>query len=454
MRISRVMLFMVITIQGQTVELVVHYDKKPTIMAAQMVEIYLDSLLTAEKALNHSYVLSFFHGEAPIRVSYTKIEEEIAIDTIIISGNNEISGNTAFRLMAPIIHLTTRFEPIQQVNWIESSYNFFQNSIGLMYGRSQDGRLAAVVELTPAFESNFSGILGVRQDAGGIWKTTGEFDIHLENIWQSASTSELYWQRQNEQSQVLSFSHEEPALLGIPFGIRIKFDQELRDGEYVYGAQEVKILTGGTRYGRWLFGGSTVNINPTEIGALVGLSQHKSSAISIGLEKDSRINRWTPFDGSYWDMTMTMGDQTEGNKKSLQGNWLISLGSYWPITSRFSAHTRLLTIGRWVKNGAIHKGQKIRYGGVNDLRGYRDDQFISNSILIPTFELVTSAWNNLQLFGFIESAVQKEYQPYPIGFGLGLTQISISSILSATIGFGRDDPLSAAKLHIKFSSRL
>ena len=49
---------------------------------------------------------------------------------------------------------------------------------------------------------------------------------------------------------------------------------------------------------------------------------------------------------------------------------------------------------------------------------------------------------------------QNEYNPYPIGFGFGLTQVSFSSILSATIGFGRGDPLSAAKLHIKFSSRL
>ena len=44
---------MVITIQGQTVELVVHYDKKPTIMAAQMVEIYLDALHGADEAFNH-----------------------------------------------------------------------------------------------------------------------------------------------------------------------------------------------------------------------------------------------------------------------------------------------------------------------------------------------------------------------------------------------------------------
>ncbi|MCS5599510.1 MAG: hypothetical protein NZ707_07125, partial [Rhodospirillales bacterium] len=315
MRISRIMLFMVLVLHGQTVELVVHEDKNPTIIATQMVETYLDSLLTAEETLNHSYVLASFQGKAPPRITYKKIEETIAIDTIIISGNDEISRNTARRLLASIVRLAPRFETMQQVGWIESSYKFFQNSIELVYGRTQDEHLAAVVMVTPAFESNFSGILGASRGIGGMWKTTGEIDIHLENIWQTASTSQLQWQRQNEQSQVLSFYHEEPAPLGIPFGLRIKFDQELRDGEYVYGAQEGTILTGGTRYGKWRFGGSSTNINPTETGASIGLSKHKSSAISVGLEKDSRNNRWTPFDGNYWDVTATLGNQTEDNKK-------------------------------------------------------------------------------------------------------------------------------------------
>ena len=65
MHIFRVILFMVLVLHGQTVELTVHEEKNPIIMAAQMVEMYLDSLLTTEEALNRSYVLDSFHGEAP-----------------------------------------------------------------------------------------------------------------------------------------------------------------------------------------------------------------------------------------------------------------------------------------------------------------------------------------------------------------------------------------------------
>jgi hypothetical protein len=69
-------------------------------------------------------------------------------------------------------------------------------------------------------------------------------------------------------------------------------------------------------------------------------------------------------------------------------------------------------------------------------------------------ELVSNIRKDLQLFAFIESAIQKEHMPYPLGFGMGIKQVSRSSIVSATIGFGRGDPISEAKLHIKFSSRL
>ena len=156
MRISRVILFLVLVLHGQTVELIVHEDKKPTIIAAQMVEMYLDSLLTTEKTLNHSYVLTSFHGEAPTRVAYMKIDEAIGIDTIIISGNNEISKNTSFRLLAPIMHSIPRLETIQQVGWIESSYKFFQNSIEFVYARTQNGHLATLVKVIPDFESNYN----------------------------------------------------------------------------------------------------------------------------------------------------------------------------------------------------------------------------------------------------------------------------------------------------------
>ena len=73
MRISRVILFLVLVLHGQTVELIVHEDKNPTIIAAQMVEMYLDSLLTTEESLHHSYVLASFNGEAAPALSLIHI---------------------------------------------------------------------------------------------------------------------------------------------------------------------------------------------------------------------------------------------------------------------------------------------------------------------------------------------------------------------------------------------
>ena len=101
-------------------------------------------------------------------------------------------------------------------------------------------------------------------------------------------------------------------------------------------------------------------------------------------------------------------------------------------------------------NGLLkHKSNSILLGILNDKRNHR---------WVPT---KGNYWNITIAFGKQNesnisnlSAIQKEYIPYPLGFGFGIKQISKGSIISATIGYGRGDPLSEGKLHIKFSSRL
>ena len=65
MRISKVILFLVLVLHGQTVELIVHEDKNPTIIAAQMVEMYLDTRLTPEDPLLTGFPALYNHRSLP-----------------------------------------------------------------------------------------------------------------------------------------------------------------------------------------------------------------------------------------------------------------------------------------------------------------------------------------------------------------------------------------------------
>ena len=454
MPIFKIILIATSILYSQVVELTVGQEGKTGLLDAGNVEDYLDSLIRNDKSINHSYILASIKGVEPITVKYIANHELIYIDTLFIKDNKQVRSQTYQSLLKSILNISSEKDILQQIERLESSYKFLQNSIHFRYGKTKGGGLALLLDIIPEFENNISGLFGANRANDGNWITNGEIELYLENIWSTASNSLFQWKRLNEKSEIISILHYEPTLWNLPFGLQLKLDKELRDQEYILQKKEFRIFSSPNRYGKWFFGSNVLTIIPTNIGNSLGLLNHKSSSILLGIINDKRDHRWIPINGSYWDISVSIGKQIEDNISNLKGDWSLDNGFFWRINSFLSYHINLYVKGIWVENGNVHKGQKIRYGGVNNLRGYRDDQFISASLCIPSMELVSNIRKDLQLFAFIESAIQKEHMPYTLGFGMGIKQVSRSSIVSATIGFGRGDPISEAKLHIKFSSRL
>lgn len=454
MPIFKIILIATSILYSQVVELTVGQEEKIGLLDAGSVEEYLDSLIRNDKSINYSYTLTSIKGVEPIAVKYIANHELLYIDTLFIKDNKQVRSQTYQSLLKSILDISSEKDILQQIERLESSYKFLQNSIHFRYGKTKGGGLALLLDIIPEFENNISGLFGANRANDGNWITNGEIELYLENIWSTASNSLFHWKRLNEKSEIISILHYEPSLWNLPFGLQLKLDKELRDQEYILQKKEFRIFSSPNRYGKWFYGSSVLTILPTNIGNSLGLLNHKSSSILLGIINDKRNHRWLPTNGSYWDISVSIGKQIEDNISNPKGDWSLDNGFYWSINSFLSYHINLYVKGIWVENGNVHKGQKIRYGGVNNLRGYRDDQFISASLCIPSMELVSNVRKDLQLFAFIESAIQKEHKPYPLGFGMGIKQVSRSSIVSATIGFGRGDLISEAKLHIKFSSRL
>ncbi len=454
MPIFKIILMATSILYSQVIELKVSQEEKIEMLDAASVKDYLDSLIRNDNSINHIYTLASIKGTEPINVTYTSNHELIEIDTILIRSNKEVKRQTYQSLLKSILNISSEKDIFQQIEHLKSSYKFMQNSIHFGYGKTKEGGLALVLDIVPEFQNNISGLFGTNRSDNGSWITNGEIELYLENIWSTASNSLFHWKRLDEKSEIVSFLHYEPTLWNLPFGLQFTFGKELRDKEYILHKRDFRVFSRPNRYGKWFFGSNSLTITPTSIGYSLGLFNHRSSSILLGVVNDQRNHRWIPTNGSYWDISVITGKQIENKISNLRGEWSLNNGSFWKINSFLSYHINLYVKGVWVENGNIHKGQKIRYGGLNHLRGYRDDQFISSSVCIPSMEFVSNIRKDIQLFAFMESAIQKEHLPYPLGFGMGIKQVSRNSIINATIGFGRGDPLSEAKLHIKFSSRL
>ena len=454
MRISKIILIIITSLNSQVIELTIDNNKNFKLFDIDSVEYYLDSLIKNQNNINQNYKLDAINGIDPIKVKYNKYEELMYLDTLYIKDNNKVKKQTYQSLFKPILNSSSEADIIQQIEMLESSYLFLQNSFHLSYGKTSKGGLALLVDISPQFESNISGLFGANRANDGNWIANGEIELYLENIWSTASNSLFHWKRLNEKSEIISFLHYEPTFWNLPFGLQIKLDKELRDKEYISQYRDLRIFSNLLRYGKWFFGSKNLTIIPSDIGYASGLIKHRSSSILLGLINDTRNHRWIPTNGYYWNVSLSLGKQTEDNIANLKTDLSLNSGIIREINSLLSYHINFYIKGVWVENVNIHKGQKFRYGGVNNLRGYRDDQFISSRIVIPSIEILSNIRNDLQLFGFMDSAIQKEYTPYPLGFGIGIKQVSSSSIINATIGFGRGEPISEAKLHIKFSSRI
>ena len=102
----------------------------------------------------------------------------------------------------------------------------------------------------------------------------------------------------------------------------------------------------------------------------------------------------------------------------------------------------------------MQDGELIRFGGTNNLRGYLEDSFKTDWFAIPTIEINFNLGKNQRITLFSDLAIQSKYDPLPLGYGIGLVQITKTSALRLFYGIGRGDRVKNGKIHIQFLTLL
>jgi len=92
----------------------------------------------------------------------------------------------------------------------------------------------------------------------------------------------------------------------------------------------------------------------------------------------------------------------------------------------------------------------IRYGGLNSLRGYRENQFFGEWVVLPSIQLFSYVTNETTFSFFSEGAIPKKHHPYPWNYGISLEQQYSNNHISISFAWGREDSFSQGKVHIKY----
>lgn len=412
----------------------------------------LDSLLVAGGNLGQRWVLKAVRAGDPVRARYQIQTLPRSVDSLHFIRPGGVIKAVRRQVFQPLLHTQAGVETQRTFEALRLSYSFLTPRTSLAYGRYSQDRLAAVVDFQPEFESSLAGFLGVRQSERGAWLLNGELEFHLENAWETAGVVELGWKRQDERSQWVRFLVEEPHPLGLGLGIRGEYSQDLWAGLYLQQSFSGALILRAR--GKWSLGVRTSTLRPTPEGQAVGIGALDDRTLTLGYTRDRRNDRWVPTAGGYATIHLESG-LTEGYD-GRQGLFKFELltGRYWSLLPLWSLHLRAWARGTLVEAGGVHQGQQVRFGGVNTLRGYPEDLFQSDWVLIPTLEWAYSGGFQSRPFGFVELALQERIFPRPWALGLGLRQRRGNTVLEVLYGLGRGQRPGEGRLHLKVIGRI
>ena len=308
----------------------------------------------------------------------------------------------------------------------------------------------------------FDGILGVvpNRDNEGI-ELTGELNLSVKNLLQSAKELEIHWTKLRPGSQLLEAWYYHPVFLGTPLGVRFKFYQIKEDTLYSNQrfnlrfdyAPNSKLNTAffyESRKGNELDDGS-------ELSGDFGINFYGLSA-----ELSDMDDLYFPKSGWKTRMEISVGDKTDNliNSQSTQYRLKANLESYNPLSSISVLYGRIS--GGHVIGDQLYLNDLFRIGGLKSVRGFDELAIFASKYLQTTAEwriyfeaqsyLVTFfdlAWTQFEV---LDQQTSDHWQ----GFGAGINMSTANGQFTMLYAFGRNADQSfsfdSSKLHLGYTA--
>lgn len=452
-KIKYLIVFISLTwLSAQTTRVVVSNKDTLKVNHYEDIQSQLDSLLYNSDNIGEYFELSRINSDSLI--TYNRKSMNIKLDTVIYKNNGEIRLSVLNQIFKPLVSTIPIIETTKMFKAIVNSTPFIKDNSEIQFGNYKKDKVGAVVNLKTNFNNYFSGLIGASRSDEQKWIVSGQMDIHLENQWKIANIVNLHWKRLDEESQILHLRYEEPHPFGLPIGVRVAYNQDLRDGNYVNTNSAAGIIKTVPGIGKLGFGGKNTKINTTAQGDSLGLANLTTQSIYIDGIIDYRNDFWLPTKGHFIALYSDVGKRIVSDSNTVIISGHAKIEKYFPLFKKSNISLKILGSGNWVTAGTLHSGELTRYGGANNLRGYTEDHFKSDWVIIPSVEYNIKLGSNQQITLFSDIALQNNYKPFPVGYGIGFTQVTKNSVLKLYYGLGRGDPVKNGKIHLQFLTRL
>ena len=414
----------------------------------------LNSLINKDQNLNKEYFL-IYYGENFSDIQYELRRIDKIIDTIVIVNEGDIIPKYLNRIIRQIPKkpLDDNFfsELDNSKNMIANKYYFISRKPDINIGRYLDNRLGMVIDLEPEFNNHFSGVLGAVKDMNNHWHFNGELDIQLENLWNTMESFSFFWRKLDSTNQVINLKLSSPHFFDNGMGINSYYNYDLVGGLYTELRAGIDFEITSKSFGSFFLGYNSGKINTTSRGKTFSYKKSNYKSLSLVFKHDSYNRRFLPDRGKKIKIHNSIGTDTYDDKVFYRLSMI--LNQIYPLYNSLN-----LSIKSWNQyinslGGVINPARKIRYGGINNLRGYMDNQFRSNKISIQTLEihLQKNPFFRTLLF-FDLGLVPNELPKSSLGFGIH--KLTNKALLELQYAIPRLNSFLGGKIHFKWTSRL
>jgi len=313
--------------------------------------------------------------------------------------------------------------------------------------------------------SQLNGVIGYNPKQGNQkGYVSGLIDLNFQNLLGTGRSFLAYWDKRGPTSQSLRLGYEEPWLFGWPIHGNFGFYQNVQDTSFVrrdwhlgFRVYFLENIFLGLKIGQ-------ESVIPDSIGrALYGLPRSQANRLFLEVSSDTRDHIWNPTKGLKYQTSVDFVSKkidpliaNESSKKQDFNRISLDVEYIQPFLKKqvlmFGLYGRQVQIGDEV----VPIDEVYRLGGANDLRGYRDDQFLGSQIAWGTFEyrLILERESRIGLFldaGYIgqRNSDKSWQQLFRIGYGFGIRTKTNLGIIGFDYGLGKGDSFSQGKIHVR-----
>lgn len=357
--------------------------------------------------------------------------------------------------------------------------NFFERVFPpelLIVNNTNDDTLEAALKLqiVEGNPNTFDGIVGYQppqnpndpNDAGFF---TGLINISLQNMFGTGRRLDVKWLKPNQFTQDTRLRYQEPYFVGLPLSLIFDFMQLKQDSTFT---QLQLGLSAAYRFADNFFITSSLTreeINPIFEGAAIAqvIFPTTITLTGFGMIYDSRDYPISPQSGFYF-----RNDYRIGRKVITASDSLLAI---YPIQTNvlqqrilFEAEYYQRTFKRQVLALRFH-GEAIladeiqfsdlmRFGGAQNLRGYREQQFLASQLMWLNTEYRFLLSRKAFLFGFYDvgyffkpqnpiNPLDGSIRGWRRGVGIGARVDTPLGLMGISYALGEGDTFSTGKVH-------